>query len=498
MSKLAKFTDWPESPFPRSTATPRPHPFQNPMETEKTEMETKYLRRVHDIVEYLVPVQYCANHFGNSRLPLIQAVGQGDLHWVRQILLKTDTDPDTRSFQGWTALQQACSIENNSPESRDQEAIVKLLISHGSHVNAAPGIGYSNTALQAACECGNEKVVNILLEKGADVHADAGELAGKSALASASWAGHFGIVKKLLDLGADVNQSGSEELGHTALSAAAQLGNLEMVNFLLENGASVQGSSGLLALEKAIFWNQLEVTRRLLELGLDVNSAFDGSAPVHSVQSLEMLNLVVAYGARFDLPCSKPYEKTALQRAARYQSLELVVKLILLGSDIHCPGPALRGRTTLQSAAARRDEEGFRILQLLIEEHGVDVNEPRSEEEGYTSLEAACHETVQDDDASDIMAVEFLVGRGAVITPFTLHIAAAWNHTKLVEFLLQNGARGEDINSSTNIEIVYERVGAYRYFGQNVIETAKINGHLELAEGLKKWPNSYSSSKASH
>jgi hypothetical protein len=97
----------------------------------------------------------------------------------------------------------------------------------------------------------------------------------------------------------------------------------------------------------------------------------------------------------------------------------LVVKLILLGSDIHCPGPALRGRTTLQSAAARRDEEGFRILQLLIEEHGVDVNEPRSEEEGYTSLEAACHETVQDDDASDIMAVEFLVGRGAVITPFT-------------------------------------------------------------------------------
>jgi ankyrin repeat protein len=223
------------------------------MEAEKTEMKTKYLRRVHDIVEYLVPVQYCANHFGNSRLPLIQAVGQGDLHWVRQILLKTDTDPDTRSFQGWTALQQACSIENNSPESRDQEAIVKLLISHGADVNAAPGIGYSNTALQAACECGNEKVVNILLEKGADIHADAGELAGKSALASASWAGHFGIVKKLLDLGADVNQSGSEELGHTALSAAAQLGNLEMVNFLLENGASVQGSSGLLALEKAIF-----------------------------------------------------------------------------------------------------------------------------------------------------------------------------------------------------------------------------------------------------
>lgn len=490
MPRVVELRDWPEK-FPRTKVDAAPPLDYGPMELSNQDMDARYIRRVHEITEHLVPIQYCANHFGNSRLPLIQAVGQGDLHWVRKILLETDTDPNTRSFQGWTALQQACSIEADSPESKNQEAIIRLLISQGADVTAARGEGYGRTALQAACECGNERIVDLLLEKGADVNEDVGSFGGQSSLASAVWAGHIGIVKKLLDRGADINQPKSEELGHTALSAAAQLGNLGMLDFLIENGADTQGSAGSFALKRAIGWDRLDVAQRLLENGLDVNSCCNGSAPLHSVRSIDMLNLLVAHRARFDVPGSEASEPTALQRAARYCNLDLVSELIRLGSDVHHPGPAKRGRSALQVAASRckyEVEESVRIMSFLVEEHGANVNEPRSEEEGYTSLEAACHMTSrQKKNERSIDGVKFLVKRGAIITPFTLHVAAAWNHTELLDFLLQNGAHIEDISISTNIPIVEEYVGDYREFGTTVIETARINGYTALAEALENW-----------
>jgi ankyrin repeat protein len=486
MPRVVELRDWPEK-FPRANVDAAPPLDYGPMELSNQDMDTRYIRRVHEITEHLVPIQYCANHFGNSRLPLIQAVGQGDLHWVRQILLETDTDPNTRSFQGWTALQQACAIEADSPGSKNQEAIVRLLMSQGADVNAVRGEGYARTALQAACECGNERIVDLLLEKGADVNEDVGSFGGRSSLASAVWARHIGIVKKLLDRGADINQPKSEELGHTALSAAAQLGNLEMVNFLIENGADTQGSAGSFALEKAIYWDRLDVAQRLLELGLDVNYCTDGPAPLHSVESMDMLNLLVSYGARFDLPGSNASGRTALQQAARYHSLDLVTELIRLGSDVHHPGPPRGGRSALQAAASRWYGDHLRIMSCLVEEHGADVNEPRAEEEGYTSLEAACHATVGQKRQRSIDSVKFLVEKGAVITPFTLHVAAAWNHTKLLNFLLQNSACMEHISSLTNIPIVEECDGDYREFGPTVIETARINGHIALVEALENW-----------
>lgn len=440
------------------------------------EMERKFFRRVHHITEYLVPVQYGENQFRNSRLPLIQAVGQGNVQWVRDLLLHTDTDPNCRSFQGWTALQQACSTTDGNPK-----VIVELLIANGADVNATPGHGYAMTALQAACEAGNEEIVDILLKEDAEINAEAGPLAGKSALAAASWAGHFGIVGKLLDLGADISQPGSKDLGHTALSAAAQLGNLEMIDYLVQRGAGFYGQYGSEALEKAIYWDRFNVASRLLELGVNVNAEVDGQAPIHAVQSLEMLNLLVAHGAQVNGLCSRPRGRTALQGAAELGNLGLVKELIRLGADIHTPGPEIRGLTALQSAAS-----GFvdtlPVIKLLIDEYGADVNEARCSENGYTSLEAACHSTARLEKSSDLGIVELLLERGAKVTPFTLHVAAAWGHAALARLLLLNGARTEE---PSDIEIAVEYWSDQRDFGSTVIETAQLNGNQELAEMLK-------------
>jgi ankyrin repeat protein len=491
-SRSAGYEYWPKVPLPRTIPNAAPPLDYAPTTLPNADLEIGYIRRIHEIAEYLVPSNDFSKDFGTSRLPLIQAVGQGDLHWVRQILLTTDTDPDTRDCQNWTALQQACSIEIDSPESRSQEAIVRLLISQGAHVNAAGDENFGRTALQAACYSGNEKIVDILLEKGADINADVCAFDGQSSLACAVEAGHFGIVKKLLNLGADVNQPGGELDGNTALSAAAKQGNLEILDSLIENGANTESSAGWLAMRAAISCDKLDVARRLLEKGLDVNSCCNGPAPLHSVGSIDMLNLLVTYGARFDLPGSEAYGPTALQWAAQFGSLNLVTELVRLGSDVHHPGAARGGRSALQAAAASRckydPEESVHIMSFLVEEHRADVNEPPSGKDGYTSLEAACHATVmRDEDERGIDSVKFLVGKGAIITPFTLHVAAAWNHTELLDFLLQNGARLEDIISPTNVPIVDGWPFGFRELGSTVIETAKINGHLALAEALKNW-----------
>ncbi|KAF2234348.1 ankyrin [Viridothelium virens] len=265
------------------------------------------------------------------------------------------------------------------------------------------------TALQAACEAGNEKIIDILLQEGAEINADGGGLIGKSALAAASGAGHFGIVKKLLDLGADINQLGHKVYGYTALSAAVEQGDFDLVDYLVQRGAGVQAKHGFMALKSAISRDRVDVTSRLLKLGANVNAEVDGEAPVHVVCSVEMLNLLVAHGAQVNRPSFHPYGCTALQGAAKHGNLDLVKELIRLGSDIHAPGPEIRGRTALQSAASAYPD-GLPIIKLLIDEYGADVNEARSSEEGYTSLEAACHLTATwYADTQDLSLVEFLL-----------------------------------------------------------------------------------------
>ncbi|KAF1841560.1 ankyrin, partial [Cucurbitaria berberidis CBS 394.84] len=130
----------------------------------------------------------------------------------------------------------------NSIKSKNQKAIIELLIAHGADVNAVPVGIITETALQLACQRGNEEVVDILLKNGAEINP---EIGFRNALAKASGAGSLGIVKKLIDLGADIQHP-------DVLSAAAKKGNLGIVNYLIERGADLHGYNGLKALEATI------------------------------------------------------------------------------------------------------------------------------------------------------------------------------------------------------------------------------------------------------
>ena len=292
----------------------------------------------------------------------------------------------------------------------------------------------------------------------------------------------MGIVKKLLDLGVDVNQRGCEIYGHTALSNAAQQGHLRLMDYLVQRGAALDDGKSRHPLERAISWNHIDVVSRFLELGVDINAPYDGQAPVNSIESSEMLQLLVTNGALLNQPCLRRLGQTALQRAA-FGELALFRELIKIGADVHAPGPDVGGRTALQSAAYYNN---LPVVRALIDEYGADVNEPRSPFLGYTSLEAACHgySILWAHGGIDLAVIELLLAPGARLTPFPLHLAAAWDRTELAKILLRHGAVVDQVS---DIGIVQPVWGDERELGPTVVETALLNGFPDMAEMLRGW-----------
>ena len=173
-------------------------------------------------------------------------------------------------------------------------------------------------------------------------------------------------------------------------------------------------------------------------------------------------------------------------------------ELIERGADVYAPGSEIHGLTALQAAASQANLEKVKIL---IEKYGADVNEPRSVKEGYTTLEAACCRIAKgafdaasrfapgsSEDCSKydgLELIDYILGRGARVTPFALHIATAWGHLSMTRLLLCRGSR---ITDPPDNDFVITGWGDDRYLGQNALETAKLNGRQEVLEFLQEWP----------
>lgn len=155
--------------------------------------------------------------------PLSLACTNGSATMIER-LLNAGADPNSTSEEGQTALMTA-SLSGNKDA-------VKLLLTRG----ADPAVRDPNrgqTALMWAASEGNAAAAELLIEFGADVKAASDS--GFTALLFAVREGHIETARALLDHGANANDAAPD--GTSALNMAALNAYYELAVLLLDRGA---------------------------------------------------------------------------------------------------------------------------------------------------------------------------------------------------------------------------------------------------------------------
>ena len=176
-------------------------------------------------VLFLVPFLMGAG-FSSSSDPIVEAVKEGDVATVRQ-LIESGADINVAESDGMTPLHWAAG--------RGYVEVTRLLLEAGADVAVGTRIG-TYTPLHLAVREGHTAVSKLLIEAGADITAATTNSGVTPLHLAAAAAGGEDIVAALIGAGADVNAKESVA-GQTPLMFAASYGRTESVKRLLAAGA---------------------------------------------------------------------------------------------------------------------------------------------------------------------------------------------------------------------------------------------------------------------
>ena len=236
---------------------------------------------------------------------------------------------------------------------------------------------------------------------------------------------------------------------------AIEEGKIEIVKSLIKQGfalnAEVKG--GKTALQVAVYYRKVAITRFLISRGADVNFKDRcGDTPLHDApmwasfetypsrllrdmaaqEHVDIANLLIFAGA--DVNAKGVFGYTPLHQAAKFGLVELVKTLVFHGADVNARDN--RGGTPLGDARVNMCDEYVEVAQFLISA-GADVNAKGGN--GCTPLHGVAS-------VGDIEVAKMLVLAGAVIeatndynaTP--LHSAIRNGKSEVAEYLLVQGA----------------------------------------------------------
>ena len=153
--------------------------------------------------------------------------------------------------------------------SRNDTAGVQHALRNGANVNSVCET-YYRTPLMEACRHGYDDIVRILLDAGADARWSINRY--NSVMFAAISYGHLTIVEILLNHDNDLLEIENKN-GETPLSFSIWTEHFEIAHFLLDRGANalVTTRAGKTTLHHACsHWADLEIVRRLLAAGVDV------------------------------------------------------------------------------------------------------------------------------------------------------------------------------------------------------------------------------------
>jgi ankyrin repeat protein len=407
-----------------------------------------------------------------------------------------------------TPLQAAVRAENIT--------MTRMLLSAGAHVDARPESKYGHTALQIAAMMGNQRLVQILLRKGADINAPAGVFNGSTALQAAAFHSDTELLTFLLKEKSNVNAPRSSEYGKSALEVAISKGNIDAVRILLdacasanikvvlkgcigtindlevrdeifsllmEAGARFESPAGSLHtavfLHAAVYWEDIDMTRRLLKRGADPNTGYcqtTNRTPLQQASSAgneALIHLLISHGADINAPAYYNKGETALQSAALQGHLKIVKFLLDSGADARAP-VAFPGGSAVGAAIRICNEE---LVQTFLDRDPEIISSDPSEK--LHALRAALRHW-----SCTASIVRLLLKNGAAVnTPpkisswkQCLQIAVEKGNFETVQCLLTAGA---DVNRRWRPEKSAARVTA--------LQAAVFSRNVDIVRMLIEW-----------
>jgi ankyrin repeat protein len=280
--------------------------------------------------------------------------------------------PDEEKF-----LRKVKESVQDSPDLMNEELLeaaqngyltaAEFLMAHGVDVNL-------RAPIVAAAVQGNEAMVRLLLSHGAEVN-NTGE-GHRTALHFAAEKGFMAVCRTLMAHGADVNATDQD--GLTPLHFAVEQGNLSSAEFLITNKAHIDAKDGRgqTPLQMSINRNKIPLTKLLLAHQADPNLEFaDGrSAPMPTLDwaiklgEVEAVKLLLENHADPNAVPSGRYETPLMLAFSARQAVEIVTLLLDHGANPNAVN--IDGRTAISYAIQAGQIDGLRVLV----EHGANVN----------------------------------------------------------------------------------------------------------------------------
>lgn len=376
--------------------------------------------------------------------PVFAAAEHGNAAMLRR-LLDAGASVTTTDSAGDTLLMAA--VRAGNPDA------VQLLLERGVPVNAAEP-QYSHTALMWAVSRDDAAIMKLLIAKGATIDAATGVGRKLAARPPGTGGGSHGvgIVRS------GVPPQGEQQPtpgGMTALLLASRDGHLDAVKLLVEVGADVNAvdPNGITPLLMALTNGQIDVAKFLLEHGADPRRAdWWGRQPLWA--AVDVRNLAVRSGG--------PTNENGIDREG---ALDVITMLVERGADVNArvkEFPPMRRYllplaslewvdVTGQTAFIRATQAGDVPVMKLLLARGADPKITTFN--GTTALMAAAGvnwvvgETFSESPAVWIQAVQICLDQGLDVNAVNamglqaVHGAANRGSDDIIELLAKHGAQ---------------------------------------------------------
>ncbi|TGZ70996.1 hypothetical protein CRM22_002880 [Opisthorchis felineus] len=360
----------------------------------------------------------------NNITPLHIASKWGRIEMVR-LLIAAGALVDCRTRDGLTPLH--CAARSGHAE------LASLLIDAGANPSAKTRNGL--TPLHMGAQGNNEEVAHVLILRGASVEDKTGDLL--TPLHVASHCGNREVARILLENRCDANARALN--GFTPLHIACKKQKIRVVELLLRYGAQIDmiTESGLSPLHVAAFIGSPEIVQLLLQNGTYVDQAtMRSETALHLAarnRQVEVARALIFHGATVDAKAKD--DQTPLHMAVLTGHVEMVVLLLSAGAN---PNLTTRDAYTAMHIAAKEGHQ--EVIRLLLDAHADPVARTKK---GFIPLHLAAKRG-RVKAARQLLQIQPKSVNTAGQNNLTpLHLAAHYNHLRLVELLLDSGAEAD-------------------------------------------------------